>query len=321
MKKIAMLLALLLSLLPLGALAESVQAAGPVDDAPQDELSGYVIILHTGNTQGKADAHMGFDSVAEAKRRFEAAGASVLVLDGGNAFIPPEEETQAGADEAFATAGPEATAEPEATDEPEATAEPVATEAPAEDDVNESIAKAMGAAGYDAMAPGENDLALGVEVLSGLRGKAGFPLLSVNALNEEGARLLAGSIIVNKDGLRIGVFGLTGNVEAEGVTLADAAEAAQTAVEPLRGEGCDLVIALARLGVDEEGKPVAQSVAEQAEGLNVVIDATAGAPAKGLWLANGALIVSAPEKLAGIGIVAIDPTGRCAAMEMDESWF
>ena len=66
---------------------------------------------------------------------------------------------------------------------------------------------------------------------------------------------------------------------------------------------------------------VARLVAEQAEGLNAVIDITAGAPAKGLWLENGALVASAPEKLEGIGVVAIDPTGRCAAMTMDESWF
>ena len=52
------------------------------------------------------------------------------------------------------------------------------------------------------------------------------------------------------------MFGLTGGVEAEGVTLADAAEAAQAAVETLRGEGCDLIIALARLGVDVFPKSV-----------------------------------------------------------------
>ena len=327
MKKIALMLGLLLCLLPLGALAEAVQAAGPVDDAPQDELAGYVIILHTGNTQGEADAHMGFERVAEAKRRFEAEGASVLVLDAGNAFVAPEPAAQPDAEE---NAAPETAAEPEEpaedtpaaeTEAPAATEAPQETEAPAGDAVNEAIARAMGAAGYDAMTPGERDFALGVEALAALRGKAGFPMLSVNAMSGEGTRLLTGSFITNKDGLRIGVFGLTGGVEAEGVTLADAAEAAQAAVETLRGEGCDLIIALARLGVDEEGTAVARIVAEQVEGLNAVIDITAGAPASGLWLENGALIASAPEKLEGIGVVAIDPTGRCAAMIMDESWF
>ena len=179
----------------------------------------------------------------------------------------------------------------------------------------------MSEAGYDAMTPGENDFALGIEALTALSGQSGIRMLSVNAMDGEGARLLAGSLITNKDGLRIGVFGLTGQVEAEGVTLADATEAARAAVETLRGEGCDLIIALARLGLDEEGTAMAQIVAEQVEGLNAVSDITAGAPASGLWLDNGALIASAPEKLQGIGVVAIDPTGRCAAMTMDDSWF
>ena len=34
----------------------------------------------------------------------------------------------------------------------------------------------------------------------------------MNALDDEGARLLSGSIIVEKDGLRIGVFGATGDI-------------------------------------------------------------------------------------------------------------
>ena len=313
MKKIAMLLALMLALLPLGALAEAVQAAGPVDDTPQNELAGYVIILHTGDILGEAEEHMGFSRVAEAKKRFEAEGASVLVLDAGNAFVAPKDETEP---EAGGTAQPEETAQPEDTAAPEATAAPSVP-----DETNAAIARAMKAAGYDAMTPGDAEFALGLETLSALRTRAGFPLLSVNAQNEEGARLLTGSVITEKDGLRIGVFGLTGALEIEGVTVADPVEAAQAAVDTLRGEGCDLVIALARLGVNEDGVAVARLVAEQAEGLNAVIDITAGAPAKGLWLENGALVASAPEKLEGIGVVAIDPTGRCAAMTMDESWF
>lgn len=310
MRKIAWLLAVLLAFSSPSALAEAVQAAGPVEETAQDELAGYVIILHTGRTLGEAGANMGFERVAEAKRRFEAEGASVLILDAGDAFVAPAKAQRP------EDASPEETAQPEDTDDGQ-----TETEVAPVDEANEAVLKAMNAAGYDAMTPGESEFQLGLEALMALRGMAGFPMLSVNAQNEEGARLLSGSIIVEKDGLRIGVFGLTGGVEAEGVTLADAAESAQAAVETLRGEGCDLVIALAHLGKNEEGRAVARDVAEQVEHLDAVIDITAGAPASGQWLRNGVLIASAPEKLAGIGVVAIDPTGRCAAMNMDESWF
>ena len=328
MKKIALLLALMLALSGLSALAEAVRAAGPVDDTPQAELAGYVVILHTGDTWAAGEGSMSFERVAEAKRRFEAEGASVLLLDAGNAFaMPPAADAPDATDapdapdaaQADDTAEPQETAQPDETAQADGTARPDDTAQP--DEAGLAIARAMTEAGYDAMTPGEGDFALGLDALQALRSAAGFPLLSVNVQDAAGARLLTGSIIVEKDGLRIGVFGLTGAVEAEGVTVADAAQAAQASVSTLRGEGCDLVIALARLGLDDEGHPAAQAVAGVVEGLDAVIDITAAAPEGGLWLEGGALIASAPAGLKGIGVVAIDPAGNCAALTMDESWF
>ena len=279
MKKLIALILSLLTLLALPALADELQAAGPVDAAP-DDLSGYIIVLHTGDAGLAADGSLTFEHVAEARARFADEGAAVLLLDDGG-ILP---------------------------------------EGAGEDDIS-AILQAMSGAGYDAMCPAPAEFARGLDQLAAMKGAAGFPLLSVNALDDEGARLLSGSIIVEKDGLRIGVFGLTGAVEAEGVTVADAAQAAQASVSTLRGEGCDLVIALARLGLDEEGHPAAQAVAGAVEGLDAVIDITAAAPEGGLWLEGGALIASAPAGLKGIGVVAIDPAGNCAALTMDESWF
>ena len=167
------------------------------------------------------------------------------------------------------------------------------------------------------MTPAASDFAQGLEALTALKNAAGFPLLSVNTLDGDGARLLSGSIIVEKDGLRIGVFGLTGSLEAEGVTVSDAAKAAESAVSTLRGEGCDVVIALARLDAGESG---AEALAKQVPGIDIVVDAGAGAPAEGLWV-DDTLIVSGGAHHETIGVVAIDPVGRCAAMVMDESWF
>ena len=279
MKKLIALILSLLTLLALPALADELQAAGPVDAAP-DDLSGYIIVLHTGDAGLAADGSLTFEHVAEARARFTDEGAAVLLLDDGG-ILP---------------------------------------EGAGEDDIS-AILQAMSGAGYDAMCPAPAEFARGLDQLAAMKGAAGFPLLSVNALDDEGARLLSGSIIVEKDGLRIGVFGATGDIEQEGLTVSDVTKAAQSAVSTLRGEGCDVVIALARLGVDESGAALAASLAEAAPGIDIVIDMDAGAPADGLWTKGGALIVSSPAGLNGIGIVAIDPAGRCAAMVMDESWF
>ena len=186
MKKAALFLVLML-LCALPAPADSLQAAGPVEEADQASLAGYIIILYTGDTLGQADENLGFDRVAEAKERFAKEGAAVLLLDAGNAFPAPAE---------------------------------------GEEDQSADIAKAMTKAGYDAMTPGEADFAGSARRLTALAKEAGFPLLSANAKDGDGAQLLSGSILVERDGLRIGVFGLTGNIEAEGLTVSSASKAA-----------------------------------------------------------------------------------------------
>jgi len=294
MKK-AIIFFVLILLAAVPALAENVQAAGPVDDDAQPSLAGYVIVLHTGGTFARADDALDFARVAEAKTRFEAEGAAVLLLDAGGAFSAGAAENDDG--------------------------EEAGDEAEKEDDSASAAVRAMTSARYDAMTPGEADFSLGLDRLAALKGEAGFPLLSVNALDEQGARLFSGSIIVEKDGLRIGVFGLTGPLDIEGVTVSDAGEAARSAVGALRGEGCDVVIALACLGAEEDGASAAAALADAVEGLDIVIDMTADAPDGGLWTDDGALIASAGAGLERIGIVAIDPSGRCAALAMDESWF
>ncbi|MBO4886089.1 MAG: hypothetical protein J5602_12325 [Clostridia bacterium] len=280
MKKLIALILTLILTLSIPALAENVQAAGPVDDAAQDNLAGFIIVLHTGDTLGASGEGLSFEHVAEARARFTDEGAAVLLLDDGGILPGDAGEEQAA-----------------------------------------SILQAMTAAGYDAMCPAAPEFRQGLDQLAAMKSAAGFPLLSVNALDAEGARLLSGSIIVEKDGLRIGVFGATGASEAEGLTISDAAKAAQSAVSTLRGEGCDVVVALARLGADETGAPAAVSLAQAVDGIDIVIDMSAKAPAEGLWTDSGALVVSSPAQFRGIGIVAIDPTGRCAAMVMDDSWF
>lgn len=67
---------------------------------------------------------------------------------------------------------------------------------------------ALGQLGIDAMAVGEFDLVLGVEALQGLGREHGVPLLCGNLIDASGARPFESYRIVERDGLRIGVFAL-----------------------------------------------------------------------------------------------------------------
>ena len=77
MKKLISLLAaamMLITLLAGAAFAENAAV----------DLTGHIVILHTNDSHGRADANLGFTRVAVAKERLEEAGAVVLLLDAGD---------------------------------------------------------------------------------------------------------------------------------------------------------------------------------------------------------------------------------------------
>ena len=279
-------------------------AALPAVAASERPLEGYIIIMHTGNLYLARESGMSLDMVEEARQRFIDEGAQVLLLDTGNAFGAPGVVSGMPAE----TEGAEETA-----DAPEETP-PVVTEE------ESALLTAMKNAGYDALSLGPLDFALGVDHLFAIRDEATFPLLCVNALNRQNEHLFGGTKAVVLDGVRIGVFGMTGTVDREDAVTGDAIGMAQSKVNSLREEGCELVIMLCSMGMDEMGDPEAVALANQVEGLDIVIDVTVGAPAEGLWLENGTLVTSGGEALENIGVIAIDPAGNCAATVIDDTW-
>src|SRR5205823_2750689 len=112
----------------------------------------------------------------------------------------------------------------------------------------EGVIEAYGLLGADAVEPGETDFALGVDAFRGLAAKAKFTFVSANIhLRSNGKLLLDDSVIVNRQGEKIGIFGVFGaglELPAE-LTASDPAEAARHMVEKLRAAGADMVIALA----------------------------------------------------------------------------
>lgn len=123
----------------------------------------------------------------------------------------------------------------------------------------ESLAKAKGIAksfrviGVEAMVPGERDLALGVPVLRELETLSGVKLVAANLNDESGKPIFPSSEVFNKDGLKIGVFGVLGEdgfQALKGFQITPWKNAAEEEVKKLREAGAEFVIALSHLGLN-----------------------------------------------------------------------
>lgn len=119
--------------------------------------------------------------------------------------------------------------------------------------------KMMNLMGYDAMTIGNHEFDFGLENMARLYRMADFPVVCANydvtGTVLEG--LVKPYVVLEREGLRIGVFGLSPQLEGlvqasrcEGVTYKDPVAAAQVVVDKLRGaEHCDVVICLSHLGL------------------------------------------------------------------------
>jgi len=118
----------------------------------------------------------------------------------------------------------------------------------------------MNQMGYDAVAIGNHEFDFGMENLARLCKLADFPILCANydVAGSELEGLVKPYTVIERNGLRIGLFGLSpkleGLVQAEkckGLTFNDPIKAAQQAIDQLRNkEKCDLVVCLSHLGID-----------------------------------------------------------------------
>src|SRR6202007_681263 len=101
----------------------------------------------------------------------------------------------------------------------------------------EGVIEAYGLLGADAVEPGETDFALGVDAFRGLAAKAKFTFVSANLrLRSSGKLLLDDSVIVKRQGKKIGIFGIFGSgLELPGeLTVSDPVDTAKKMVEKLR---------------------------------------------------------------------------------------
>jgi 2',3'-cyclic-nucleotide 2'-phosphodiesterase/3'-nucleotidase len=121
---------------------------------------------------------------------------------------------------------------------------------------------AMDRIGYDAVAVGNHEFNFGIEVLRRAERQASFPLLSANTVDvATGEPAFRPYVVLERDGVRIGVLGLTTpsvprwEVPAHyaGLRFEPMADAARRWVQTLRtDEACDLVVVLAHTGFERD---------------------------------------------------------------------
>ncbi len=157
--------------------------------------------------------------------------------------------------------------------------------------VNESAGASaidlMNLAGYDAMTPGNHDFDWGGDNLLELSDVAEFDMLSANILYEEdGSPVFEENKIFSlNNGTTIGVFGLTTPSTkttttpsaVEGYTFLaeeELYEVAQEQVDYLTEQGCDLIVCLSHLGIDDSTiGSRSYDVIDQVSGIDLFIDA------------------------------------------------
>ncbi len=215
----------------------------PVTGVYAEENTVTVTIVHTNDTHSRVldKDGVGFSKIATKIKELKEANPNVLVVDAG--------DTLHGQTYATISKG-------------------------------ESVVKIMNAIGYDVMTPGNHDFNYGQERLLELKGLMEFPIVSANVVKKDGSTLLEPYVIKEVGGLKIGIFGLstpetsymTHPKNVEGLTFADPIEKAKEMVAKLKEEKVDAIIALTHIGLDESSKITSDKIAEEVEGIDLIVD-------------------------------------------------
>lgn len=144
----------------------------------------------------------------------------------------------------------------------------------------ESVIDVMNQMGFDAMAAGNHDFNYGYQRLVELNNRANFPILAANVINQDGSHIIDSDKIIEIDGVKVGIFGLateetktkSSPANTEGLTFVNTIETAQNEVTNLRNQGAQIIICLSHLGEDKESKETSTMIAENVEGIDLIID-------------------------------------------------
>ncbi len=259
--------------------------------------SASLTVVHTNDThgrilEGKYDG-MGFAKVSSYVKGLEAEGKDVLLLDGG--------DTTHGMTLVSLSEGAAAI-------------------------------EIMNTMGYDAMVPGNHDFNYGWERLVELAGMANFPIVCANVVNDEtGETILPPYTILDVNGMKVGIFGLTTEEtlykshpkNTAGLTFLDPVETSEKMVKELRKK-VNVLIALGHLGLDEDTKITSKVVMDSVEGIDLFIDGHSHTPLPEGLMAKYGLIAQAGEydKFLGVDTINVnmgEVTAKASLYTKEES--
>ena len=169
---------------------------------------------------------------------------------------------------------------------------------------------AMNLMGYDAMALGPQDLALGPAVLQQRIAEAQFAVLSANAVVSATGKLAATPFVLREvDGLQVALVGISGGDGTDEIVVRDPLETARSIAAEVAGKA-DVVIVLSHAG-----ESVDRQIADAVPGIALIVS---GGPLvmPSPWRSEktGTLVVHADEaqpghagRVMGLATLALDP--------------
>ena len=256
--------------------AEYTADVKSIANVPND-LSGKTIILHTNDVHGALE---GYAQAAALKYEFKARGAEVILADAGDfSQGSPYVSTTKGGD----------------------------------------AISMMNYSGYDVATLGNHELDYGYEQLKKNLSRGWFKTICADVLDKDGNPILDPTYeYTSASGVKIGFFGMeTPETQTKvnpalikGIKFLSKAElytCAQQQVNKLKADGCDVIVCLSHLGVDEESAADGHRSVDMyahTTGIDIILDGhshtvmTAGL--------NGEPIQSTGTKFENIGMVVID---------------
>lgn len=268
------------------AMAAGLMAYVPAATAEaKEDLKGKLVVIHTNDMHGhyetnKEEGGLGISSVKALKGYYQNQGANVLLFDAGD-FSQGTNLVNYydGLDSVYF----------------------------------------LNAAGYDAVTLGNHEFDFGFDALQNMAAAAEFPILDANIISKEtGEPYFGDNTVFTFSNMKVGVFGLdtpeaqtkASPKNVKDITFLDNEElyaCAQTQVNALKEQGCDYIICLGHLGVDEEsiGRRSAD-VAVNVTGIDLFVDGHSHTKIDGGIDINGTKIVSTGSYLEKIGVAIFD---------------
>mgnify|MGYP006287184387 CR=1 FL=1 len=172
----------------------------------------------------------------------------------------------------------------------------------------ESIVKILNHMGYDALTVGNHDFNYGQERLKELNEMTDFPILGANL----DPQLVDDYVIKDIDGFKVGIFGLatpettykTHPKNVEGLEFLNPVQIAKDMVDELKDQ-TDMIIVLSHLGMSEGSEYTSIDVAEEVEGIDLIVDGHSHHALEEGKMVNDVLIVQAGEYDKNVGVVDI----------------